>query len=252
VQPIQTSLANGVYTITLNRPAVLNAFTLEMLTMLREAVEQAADDSVRVLVLRGAGGNFCSGADLSVLSGMKSAAEADEALIGINRMLTCLHRLPKPTIALIEGAAVGAGLNLALHTDFVLALRDAVLQEPFVHIGLTTDFGGTFLLPRLLGMAQAKRLALLGERITGEEAERIGLIYRSYATREEMETAAESLITRLLAIPAHAYAVTKEGLTDGVTMSHEECLEWEKQQQPRLISHPAFRELVAARQNRSK
>lgn len=245
--PVWTQCEGGVWTITLNRPRVLNAMTLEMFALLQEAIEQGArEEAAEVVLIRGSGGNFCSGADLSVLSSLRDEDQAEQALTVINRFLTALHHMPKPVVALIEGAAVGAGLNLALHADFVVAAEDALLQEPFVQIGLTTDFGGTYLLPRLVGLAQAKRLALLGEKLTGKEAEQIGLIYKAVeASRIEEEV--EKLISRLRRIPAKAYATTKEGLLGSLQHDLAHALQWEKEKQPALIAQPEFASLVRAR-----
>lgn len=244
---ILTTLKDGVFTITLNRPQVLNALTLEMFSGLAEAIHQAAQDpQVEIVHLRGAAGHFCSGADLSVLGALSSEAAANDALVVINRFLHQLHTMPKPVISVIQGVAVGAGLNLALHADFVLATPDAVLQEPFVHIGLTTDFGGTYLLPRLVGLAQAKRLALLGEKISGEEAARIGLIYKA-VPYDQLEAETQALTTALRRLPKKAFAKTKEGLGKSSGFSLDEALEWEKAAQPGLILQPEFQTLVKAK-----
>jgi 2-(1,2-epoxy-1,2-dihydrophenyl)acetyl-CoA isomerase len=240
----------GVCTITLNRPNVLNALTVEMFSLLQQAIAEAADDSeVEVLILRGAGGHFCSGADLTVLTSLSEKSEADDALSVINDFITRLNQMPKPVIAVVEGVAVGAGLNLALHADFVIAATDAVLQEPFVQIGLTTDFGGTYLLPRLVGTAWAKRLALLGEKISGQTAEQIGLIYRAVEPAR-IEQEVEALVSMVRRLPSQAYAVTKEGLGRCQFNGLEYALAWEKQQQPSLIAHPEFQSLVRAKRKR--
>lgn len=248
--PVSTRLIGGVWIITLNRPHVLNALTLEMFEQLRDAIERGSrEEEAEVVLLKGAGGNFCSGADLSVLGDMSKEAGAETALTVINDFLTQLHHMPKPVIAVIEGVAVGAGLNLALHADFVVASEDAVLQEPFVHIGLTTDFGGTYLLPRLVGLAAAKRLALLGEKLTGKEAERIGLIYKAVNTAE-LADEVERLIASVRRIPKQAFRVTKEGLSRAYGMDLEQALHWEKAQQSALIAHPDFLPLVMARRKK--
>ncbi|EMT54406.1 hypothetical protein I532_02340 [Brevibacillus borstelensis AK1] len=245
--PLYTELHEGVLTIVLNRPRVLNAMTLEMFSLLKDAISFAATkEEVRVVIFRGAGGNFCSGADLSVLSMLSESDQAHQALTIINDFLLQLHHMPKPVIAVVEGAAVGAGLNLALHADFVLAAKEAVLQEPFVHIGLTTDFGGTYLLPRLVGMAQAKRLALLGEKISGSEAEKIGLIYKA-VDAAALEQEANQLAKVLLRMPRLAWETTKMGLTACLELNMEEALAWEKQQQPKLIAHPEFQTVIRQR-----
>lgn len=243
--------AGGTCTITLNRPHVLNAMTVEMFSLLQDAIAKASEDEeVDVLILRGAGGNFCSGADLGVLTALTDKSDADQALTIINDFITNLHQMPMPVIAVIEGVAVGAGLNLALHADFVIATEDALMQEPFVQIGLTTDFGGTYLMPRLVGTAWAKRLALLGEKITGKKAEEIGLIYRAVEA-SQVESEVEKLVAAVRRLPKQAYAVTKEGLGRCQTNGLEYALAWEKQQQPSLIARPEFQMLVQAKLKRT-
>lgn len=242
--------SEGICTITLNRPHVLNAMTRETFSLLQETIAKvAADEEVDVLILRGAGGNFCSGADLSVLTAAADTKDADDSLIVINDFITTLHQMPKPVIAVIEGVAVGAGMNLALHADFVIATEKALFQQPFVHIGLTTDFGGTYLLPRLVGTAWAKRLALLGEKISGKKAEEIGLIYRAVEA-SQLESEVEKLVATVRRLPKQAYAVTKEGLGRCQANGLEYALAWEKQQQPSLIAHPDFQALVEAKMKR--
>lgn len=250
MKTVITQFENHVYTITMNRPHVLNALTNEMFHELQQAIHHAAtDENVKIVILQGAGGNFCSGADLSVLGSMSTREQADESLDVINSFLRELHFMKKPVIAVIEGVAVGAGLNLALHADFVLATKEAVLQEPFVHIGLTTDFGGTYLLPRLVGMAHAKRLAMLGEKISGQEAEQIGLIYKAVEA-DELREQLDQLIATLFRLPPQAVVKTKEGLETCLSLPLDEALEWEKANQPELILNPIFQALIAARVKR--
>lgn len=243
-KPIWTTCQDGVFTITLNRPKVLNALTLEMFRLLQETIAEAAkDESVELLLLRGAGGHFCSGADLSVLSSLGEESQAHDALTVINDFLTALHHMPIPVVAILEGVAVGAGLNLALHADFVIATEEARLQEPFVQIGLTTDFGGTYLLPRLVGMAQAKRLALLGDKISGKEAEQIGLIYKAVPAKQ-LDREVELIVAQLRRLPRQAFAVTKVGLNQSLNRDLQHALAWEKEQQPALLKHPEVADLI--------
>jgi len=246
-ETVLTQRIDDVYTITLNRPAVLNALDLSMFTGLAAAIAEAErEPDIRAVVLRGAGGHFCSGADLNLLQSITDPSQADALLALINRFLGQLAGLDKPTVAVIEGAAVGAGLNLALHADFVIASEDALLQAPFVQLGLTTDFGGTYLLPRLVGPAQARRLALLGERIAGSEAERIGLIYKA-VPQWELEQTVDQLLAMLRRLPRQAYAVTKAGLAQAVTSTLTEMLSWEQAQQAQLLASPEVRQLIAAK-----
>lgn len=250
LKAVISQLESHVFTITLNRPQVLNALTTDMFLELQQAIHHAAtNEQIKIVVLKGAGGNFCSGADLSVLGSMSTREQADESLDVINSFLRELHYMNKPVIAVVEGVAVGAGLNLALHADFVLATKDAVLQEPFVHIGLTTDFGGTYLLPRLVGMAHAKRLAMLGEKISGQEAAEIGLIFKAVEAHELGEQL-DQLLATLFRLPPQAVVKTKEGLETCLSLSLDEALAWEKANQPELILNPNFQALVATRLKR--
>lgn len=198
---------DGVVTITLDQPGRLNAITWQMWTDLRDTFRDIAvrsDD--RVVVVTGAGDAFCSGADLGDqpvdshhLSRMRVVGEACLAL----------HRLPQPTIARVNGVAVGAGLNLALACDLVIASRTARLCEIFSRRGLTVDFGGSWLLPRLVGLQRAKELVLLAEMIDADRAERLGLVNR-VVEPEDLDAAVGDWAERLAAGPPIALAMSKE------------------------------------------
>ena len=158
--------------LTLNNPERKNAVPDTGWDELADAFDDFADSARRVLVVQGADGDFCSGADLNVeaLEELRSAAVGHRYMQGPGRAATALHRLPKPTIAAVDGVAVGAGMNLAIGCDIVVATVRAQFAELFVHRGLTLDFGGTWLLPRLVGMARARELALTGRMINAAEA----------------------------------------------------------------------------------
>ena len=164
---------SGVLTLTLNRPERRNAIDGPMWEALRAGFERARDDpETRVVVITGAGGAFCAGADLSA----KREGHPLDRMRSINEIALLLHELPKPTVARVDGVAVGAGWNLALGCDLVVATPTSRFSQIFAKRGLSLDFGGSWLLPRLVGMQQAKRLALLAEMIDATEAERLGLV----------------------------------------------------------------------------
>lgn len=175
-------IADGIATLTLNRPDKLNSFTAEMHAEVRAALEQAANEkSVRVLVLTGAGRGFCAGQDL----GDRAVAPGGGAVdLGKSveqyyaPLVLALRALPIPVICAVNGVAAGAGANLALACDIVVATKSASFVEVFCKLGLIPDTGGTYFLPRLIGTARAMGLAMLGEKLTAERAESWGLIWK--------------------------------------------------------------------------
>ncbi len=210
-----------VLTLTLNRPERRNACNPELWRALRQALRDLEDDrSVRVVVLAGAGGAFCAGADLE-------DREADQhpliRMRVVNEIVERLHGLPVPTVAKVEGVAVGAGWNLALACDLVVATPQARFSQIFARRGLSLDAGGSWLLPRLVGLQQAKRLALLAEMIGADEAHQLGLVtYVRDAT--EIEAFVGDLTARLAAGPPIALAQSKALLDEGTTRSLPEAL----------------------------
>ncbi|WP_240666698.1 enoyl-CoA hydratase/isomerase family protein [Longirhabdus pacifica] len=243
-ETLLTDVHQGVLTITLNRPQVMNAMNDVMFRELHDVMLMAAkNESANIIVLKGAGGNFSAGGDLMTLSNPATHEHVIEGMAGINEMIEQLHHMPKPVIAVIQGAAVGAGLHLALQADFVIADVSAVIQAPFVQIGLTNDFGGTYVLPRLVGMAQAKRLALLCDKISGKEAMEMGLIFQAVAS-EALEGAAEKVIAKLNRLPKQAFLKTKEGLNHSLSWTLQDALEWEKENQSYLIKQPELKQAI--------
>src|SRR6478735_2923405 len=196
--------SEGVVTCTLNRPEKKNAVTSEMwvgLIDLFEAVATNPDD--RVLVITGAGDGFCSGADLGDSGTAQAASGVGGALAGmrtVGNAALALHDLAKPTIAAVNGVAAGAGCNLALGCDLVIASDRARFSEIFSKRGLTVDFGGSWVLPRLVGMHRAKELVLLADVIDVTEAERIGLVNR-VVPPDQLETTVKEIALRLAALP---------------------------------------------------
>src|SRR4051812_36052245 len=179
---ILVSLETGVLTVTLNRPDKLNAFNPEMHQRLREALDRAKNEpEVRALLLTGAGRAFCAGQDLSERDVSPGAAPIDLSLSlgsNYNPLVRRLRELPKPVVCAVNGVAAGAGANIALACDLVIAARSASFVQAFSKIGLVPDSGGTFFLPRLVGTARAMGLALLGEKLSAEDAAQWGLIWK--------------------------------------------------------------------------
>src|SRR5882672_5055025 len=173
----------GVLTITLNRPEKLNAFNPEMHQLLRQAIERAGDEAdIRAVLLTGSGRGFCAGQDLAERNVSPGAAPIDLSVsIGsnYNPLVRHLRELPKPIVCAVNGVAAGAGANIALACDIVLAARSASFVQSFSKIGLVPDSGGSYFLPRRVGAARAMGLALLAERLSAEEAERWGLIWKT-------------------------------------------------------------------------
>jgi len=203
-----------VLRLTIDRPESRNSMNLEMMHLLIDQVEVAGqDESVRVIALRGAGGNFCSGADLVA----KNAATTTRPRVGSiqRRLPTQAHRLipallgtQVPIVCTVSGWAAGIGFHLALASDFCVASSTSRFWEPFLARGFTPDSGGSWLLPRLVGMVRARELLLLGRELSGDEAADWGLIHRSVPD-DQLEATSEELIARLAAAPTVAAGLTK-------------------------------------------
>src|SRR3954468_19831541 len=242
---LQIVRSGGVVTCTLNRPERKNAVTSEMwvgLIELFEAVATNPDD--RVLVITGAGDGFCSGADLSDGGTAESATGVGRALAGmrtVGKAALALHDLAKPTIAAVNGVAAGAGCNLALGCDLVVASDRARFSEIFSKRGLTVDFGGSWVLPRLVGMHRAKELVLLADVIDATEAERIGLVNRVVA-HDQFETAVKEIATRLANMAPLALAASKRLLDQSFGVSMAEALDAENTAQALMATTNDTRE----------
>jgi len=234
----------GICTLVLNRPKVMNAWDAELIYELKDAIDTVScDEEIKVVVLEGAGGNFSSGADMALLNEGRSAPERLKAMKQLGRVMRTLREMPQPIIAKVRGVAVGAGANLALATDFVLAASDAKFCEVFVNIGVILDAGGTYFLPRLVGLAKARELALLGEVIDGKTAADISLIYKSVPDKD-LDHEVESLAKTLSQKSAAAMALIKEGLEKSLDMSLSEVLEWEAAHQSIMLQSEELKEAV--------
>ncbi|MBI3157194.1 MAG: 2-(1,2-epoxy-1,2-dihydrophenyl)acetyl-CoA isomerase [Burkholderiales bacterium] len=240
----------AVRVLTLNRPAALNSFTSAMHAELLAALDAAAADAaLRAVVVTGAGRGFCAGQDLTD-PGM-AAADGGAPDVGavIERhyrpLALRVRAMPVPVIAAVNGVAAGAGANFALGCDIVLAARGASFIQAFSRIGLVPDCGGTWLLPRLVGRARALALAMTGDKLAADEAERIGLIWRVVDDAVLIDEAI-ALAERLAAMPVRALAETRRALDDASTLDYGDALALEARVQRELGRANDFAEGVAA------
>ena len=243
------SIEAGVALLSLNRPDKLNSFNAQMHGEVKEALKQVRQNpDVRVLLLTGEGRGFCAGQDLSDRNVAPGSAVPDlgESIEKFyNPLIRQLRDLPLPVICAVNGVAAGAGANIPLACDLVVAARSASFIQAFCKIGLIPDSGGTWTLPRLVGMARANALALLGNRLTAEQAEQWGLIYRvvdDADLRHEALTLARHLATQ----PTYGLALIKRSLNASLSNTFDEQLELEKDLQRLAGRSEDYREGVSA------
>jgi 2-(1,2-epoxy-1,2-dihydrophenyl)acetyl-CoA isomerase len=248
-EQIRFECADGVARITLDRPDRLNSFTTQMHEELRDALRRVASDaSARVLLLTGAGRGFCAGQDLADRAVAPGDAPIDlGASIENNyRPLVCaLRDLPLPVVCAVNGVAAGAGANVALACDLVIATRSASFIQAFCRIGLIPDAGGTFFLPRLVGNARAMGLALLGDKLTAEQAEAWGLIWKC-VDDEQLAPTVDTLLQHLAQAPTGGLAAIKRAVHASGDNSLEQQLALERDVQRTLGQSADYREGVAA------
>jgi 2-(1,2-epoxy-1,2-dihydrophenyl)acetyl-CoA isomerase len=249
-QTILFGMADGIGRLTLNRPERLNSFTVAMHVEVRELLERVAHDpQLRVLVLSGAGRGFCAGQDLSdraVRTGSDAAVDLGESIERYYKPLVlALRGLPVPVIAAVNGVAAGAGANIALACDLVIAARSATFIQSFAKLGLVPDCGGTWFLPRLVGDARALGLALLGEKLSAEQAQEWGLIWRCVED-SELGSVVDEVARQLAAAAPLGLARTKQALQGASQRTLEQQLDIERDYQRELGYSKDFAEGVAA------
>jgi 2-(1,2-epoxy-1,2-dihydrophenyl)acetyl-CoA isomerase len=243
---VAVSRDGGIMRITLNRPDKLNAIDTEMAQAARVAFGAAADDeSVRVVVLTGNGRAFCAGQDLAD-PGVAPGSDLGATIEGCySPLIRAMRMLPKPIIACVNGVAAGAGANIAFAADIVVAARSASFIESFSRIGLLPDSGGTWILPRLFGQARAVALAMLGERITAEQAHAWGAIWE-VVDDDKLEAACEVLARTLAEAPTRALGAIKAAMEAGWTSTLDAALDRERELQRMLGATRDYAEGVAA------
>lgn len=231
--------------ITLNRPEKYNAFNRETALLLQETLDACKAGDVRCVYITGAGKAFCSGQDLEEV--VDPQGPKIEHIVGehYNPVVTRIRKLEKPVVAAVNGVAAGAGANIALACDVVVASRSASFIQAFSKIGLIPDSGGTFFLPRLVGWQKASALAMLGDKVSAEEAERMGMIYKSFPDESFGEEAKKIAITLAL-MPTKGLAYTKQLLNNSFHNNYEDQLEDEENFQQRAGSTKDYKEGVQA------
>lgn len=223
-------LNNGILKIALNRPESLNALNTKMLLELQQAFKEAEKDDVRCVVITGTGKGFCSGQDLKDFEEEKKTfKEAIEKKY--NPLIKQIMNLPKPVICGINGVAAGAGLSLALACDFRIAVESAQLIEVFINIGLVPDSGSSFTLPRIIGHTKAYQMCATGERITGAEAKRLGIVNICVQTPEVLKAALDKYSNKFAKMPTKSLGLIKDLINNTYNMNLDEVLKKEAEYQ---------------------
>ena len=246
MNPIQFTHSNGIATITLNRPKVYNSVSKELAKALQEKlIECQADDAIRAVCITGTGKAFCAGQDL------QEVIDPDAPDIGtivrehFNPIILQIRALEKPVLAAVNGVAAGAGANIALSCDIVVATQSASFIQAFSKIGLIPDSGGTYFLPRLIGFQKASAIAMLGDKISAEEAERMGMIYKVYSD-ETFHESVNTLLEKLAAMPTKGLAYTKYALNHSFQNDLNKQLQLEEEMQVAASKTNDYKEGVNA------
>ena len=244
---ILTSIQDNIATITLNRPDVFNSFNREMALAMQEALDDCAkDDGVRAIVITGSGKAFCAGQDLKEVTspdinpGFRKILEEH-----YNPIIERIRTIDKPVLAAVNGVAAGAGANIALACDIVVASESASFIQAFSKIGLVPDSAGTFFLPRLIGLQKASALMMLGDKVSAQEAYNMGMIYKFYPVaffEEEINKLAHTLAE----MPTHALALTKKLLNRSMVNNLQEQLKMESDMQIEASESHDYNEGVTA------
>lgn len=243
---LEITLHNRVLRIALNRPAVFNSFNREMALALQTALDEAAHNpEVRCIVLTGNGKAFCAGQDLAEVSSPDGPPL--KTILGehYNPIVRRLRATPKPIVAAVNGVAAGAGANIALACDIVVATQSASFIQAFSKIGLIPDSGGTFTLPRIIGFQKASALMMLGDKVSADEAERLGMVYKVIAD-DQFETTIAQLAAQVASMPTKGLALTKAALNASFNNTLDEQLECEERLQIEAGQTHDYNEGVAA------
>lgn len=238
-------IRDSVAYITLNRPDKYNAFNQEMALLLHQKLDACKGNEVRCVYLTGSGKAFCSGQDLEEV--VDPHGPKIDSIVGehYNPIIYRIRRLQKPVVAAVNGVAAGAGANIALACDVVVASQAASFIQAFSRIGLIPDSGGTYFLPRLVGWQKASALMMLGDKVSAEDAERFGMIYK-YFPSETFEEEAKKIAITLANMPTKGLAYTKQLLDNSFENSYEDQLHDEEIFQQRAGSTADYKEGVQA------
>lgn len=238
--------SGAVAVIKLNRPQVFNSFNREMALALQDALDAcAADASVRAVLITGNGKAFCAGQDLAEVSGENAPGFRTILSEHYNPIIRKIRTLEKPVVCAVNGVAAGAGANIALAGDIVVATESASFIQAFSKIGLVPDSGGTFFLPRLIGFQKASALMMLGEKVSAADAEKLDMIYKVFADTE-FEEQSRALANVLAAMPTKGLALTKKALNESLTNDLNAQLDREEVYQIEAGQTADYKEGVAA------
>lgn len=238
-------VTNSVAVITFNRPDKLNAFDRETALLFQQLLDDCKSDEVRAVYITGAGKAFSAGQDLAEVADPKGPGMNRILSEHYNPLVKRLRDLPKPVVAGVNGVAAGAGANLALCCDVVVAAESASFMQAFSKIGLIPDSGGTFMLPRLIGWQKASAIMLLGEKISAHDAERMGMIYKVFPD-EQFKEQSMQVASTLAAMPTRGLAYTKKALNWSFAHTLDEQLMNEDKLQQRAAATEDFKEGVKA------
>ncbi len=226
-QYIKLEVANNIATITLNRPEVYNALNDGITYEFQDALKKISkDDSIRVVVLTGAGKAFCSGQDLKAVAGQEKRSFLDSLRKRYNPIISAMRNLPKPIICRLNGVAAGAGCSLALACDMIIASEDAVLIEVFINIGLVPDSGSSYFLPRMVSKAKAFELCSMGSRVKADEALKLGIVNR-VAPADQLDIVLKEYIDYFSKAPTKSIGLIKRMLDKSATSTLDQMLEYE-------------------------
>ncbi|PRP67072.1 enoyl-CoA hydratase-related protein [Nonlabens agnitus] len=243
---IQLEINDGIAEITFNRPQVFNSFNKEMAFSLQHALDRCAQDDVRAVMITGNGKAFCAGQDIQEITDPE-LNPGFEAILDdhYNPIVVKIRNLEKPVVAAVNGVAAGAGANLALCCDIVIATESAAFIQAFSKIGLIPDSAGTFFLPRLIGFGKASAAMMLADKITASEADQLGMIYK-VVKDEEFLAFAKATTQKLAQLPTKALANTKKALNESMTNNLKQQLALESKLQIESANTADYQEGVAA------
>lgn len=236
---------NAVAFITLNRPDKFNSFNREMALLLQEKLDECKKEEIRAVYITGTGKAFSAGQDISELVGEKKMEIKQILAEHYNPVITRIRKLEKPVVAAVNGVAAGAGANIALCCDIVVAAQSASFIQAFSKIGLIPDSGGTYFLPRLIGWQKASALSMLGDKVSANEAERTGMVYKVFAD-DIFETESKKIAATLASMPTKGLAYTKQLLNMSFHTDYAEQLMEEDVFQQRAAATEDYQEGINA------
>lgn len=243
---ISIQIANNIATITFERAEKFNSFIRTMAMDFQAALDQATNDlDVRCIVITGTGKAFCAGQDLQEATDPKGPPLSKIVSEHYNPVITRIRNIPKPVIAAVNGVAAGAGANIALACDIVVAAESASFIQAFSKIGLIPDSGGTYTLPRLIGMQRASAFMMLGEKVNAADAQQMGMIYKVFPDATFMAEV-EKLASQLAKMPTYGLALTKQALNQSFSNTLEEQLQLEDELQTMAGNSADYKEGTAA------